>query len=128
MGNNATMPRVVLLVTLIFVLGVSIGSLATYYWAEKHFPPMPYGRGALVKELTKDLDLTAAQQDQLRIVLDDTGAKMRALNQQVVIPQQDAIIHEGRDRIRAILTPEQRPKYEEFVHKMDERWKRRRAH
>jgi hypothetical protein len=128
MGNNTAVPRAVFFLALIFVLGVCIGSLGTYYWAVQRFPPRPYGRDAIVKELTKDLSLAPGQQDQLRAVLDDTGAKMRALNQQVVIPQQDAIIHEARDRIRAILTPEQKPKYEEFVRKMDERWKKRRAH
>jgi Spy/CpxP family protein refolding chaperone len=42
-----------------------------------------------------------------------------------VAPQMDAIRKEGRDQIRAILTPEQLPKFEEKLRQMDEDRKKR---
>jgi Spy/CpxP family protein refolding chaperone len=38
--------------------------------------------------------------------------------------QRDALRQQGRTRIRAILTPEQKPKFEEFMHNLDEERKK----
>ncbi len=38
--------------------------------------------------------------------------------------QLDQVRQKGRDQIRAILTPEQKPNFEEFLKKMDEEKKR----
>jgi hypothetical protein len=127
MESKSSISRVVLILALIFVLGACIGSLGTYYWAAQHFQSIPHGRDAMVKQLTRDLELSTAQQDQLRGVLDDTGAKLRALYDPLT-PQRDQIIHDGRDRIRAMLTAEQKPKYEEFVRQIDERRKKSQTH
>jgi len=39
-------------------------------------------------------------------------------------PQIDAIRQKNRDKIRALMTPEQKPKLEEFLRKLDDERKR----
>ncbi len=39
--------------------------------------------------------------------------------------QSEQVRKQGREQIRAILTPEQRPKFEEFLRKLDEERKKR---
>jgi predicted secreted Zn-dependent protease len=43
---------------------------------------------------------------------------------QTTDPQVNEVREKGRDRIRAILSAEQKPKFEEFIKKLDEERKR----
>jgi Spy/CpxP family protein refolding chaperone len=40
-------------------------------------------------------------------------------------PEYDKVRQEGRDRVRQILTPEQRPKFEDLLRQIDEDRRRR---
>jgi hypothetical protein len=44
---------------------------------------------------------------------------MRELQNQTK-PQADAIRNDGRQKIRALLTPDQQPKFDEFVQHLDD--------
>ena len=75
----------------------------------------------VLARLTRDLSLTAAQQQQVEGILRETGqefAKLRAEFQ----PQLAAIRTGSRDRIGALLNPDQQQKFDALV----KRWERHR--
>lgn len=125
MENKTPSRRAVVLIVVLFLLGVAIGAFGMYALGERVWGDTTnrHDRNRVVKQLTYDLALTADQQKQLQTIIDETRAKYRALYEPLR-PQREQIRQEGRDRIRAILTPEQRPKYEEFERRLDEERKK----
>jgi len=73
-----------------------------------------------VTRLTQELNLTAEQQTQLTGILRDTQARFEALRQ-AMNPRFDEARQQSRNRMRQIVTPEQRPILEEFLRRRDER-------
>lgn len=128
----------VLLVLAVFVLGVAIGVLGTYLEGYRvfgagimHRQPIDrspaaqqHGRQARVDQLTKELSLTPDQQKLLDGILSQTQTRLGAVHEQTVA-EMDQVRKQGRDQIRAVLTPEQLPKFEEILRKMDEERKKR---
>jgi len=76
-----------------------------------------------VNDLTHELQLTADQQQQLGAIVDDTRAKIRTAYAPADT-QREELRQQGRARIRAILTPEQLPKFEAFMQRLDEQRKK----
>jgi|SRR5712692_3225447 len=134
MDANRTSRKAVLLVLLIFVLGVALGALGTYVagarvWgarSEAQSPNLSHHdrRARLVEQLKRDLALSADQQKQLDAILSDAQSKYQALHEQIA-PQSEQVRQQVREQIRGILTPEQKPKYEEFVQRLDEKHKKK---
>jgi Spy/CpxP family protein refolding chaperone len=77
----------------------------------------------LVNALTHELQLTPDQQQQLGAIVDDTRAKIHAAYAPADAEREE-LRQQGRARVRAILTPEQLPKFEAFMHRVDEQRKR----
>jgi Spy/CpxP family protein refolding chaperone len=80
-------------------------------------------RAQKVEELTRVADLTPEQRQQLEAILTQLHSEYKTLHEQSDA-QIDQARQKGRNQIRAILTPEQKPKFEEFLRKMDEERKR----
>jgi Heavy-metal resistance len=123
MASNSPRFRAILLLVVLFVLGLGIGSLGGWYCAAHHFRGPRHTSGWLMKELTRDLALTSQQQGQVQAIIDDTRSKFRTLDTQVR-SQQDQIRQSARSRIRAVLTPEQLPRFDQFVRRLDEQRKK----
>ena len=70
-------------------------------------------------KFTRNLDLNSDQQNQIQTILNDMRARYAALHQKLD-PEYEKVRQEGRERIRQLLTPEQRPKFEELLRQMDE--------
>jgi len=117
------------LVAVVFLLGLIIGGLGTHYWqvraagdnskhslADLNRKPT---HAEILNQLTHDLSLTDDQQKQVSTIMDDVHSRMRSLDDQHK-PEYDALRAEGRQRIRAVLTEEQQPKYTEFTKQLDE--------
>jgi len=72
-----------------------------------------------------EVGLASDQQEQIKKILDETNEKYRELRKELdpaIKPFESrfsAVREESRDRIRALLTPEQLPKYEDMVKKHD---------
>jgi len=123
--------RAIALVLLVFVLGIALGAVGTYVVAGRRVAGAP-GQGSshkerrarLVEQLTHELNLTADQQKQLEAILTDMQGKYRALRDQIA-PQSEQIRQQGREQIRGILTPDQKPKFEDFLRRLDKEHKRR---
>ncbi len=128
----------VLLVLAVFVLGVALGVLGTYMEGYRVFGPgimhrqpvdrspaaQQRGRQALVERLAKELSLTPDQQKQLDGILSQTRTQLSAVHDQMNV-EFERVHKQGRDQIRAVLSPEQLPKFEDFLRKMDEERKKR---
>jgi Spy/CpxP family protein refolding chaperone len=80
-------------------------------------------RAQKVQRLTQELDLSADQAKQLDVIMASVQAQYKAIHQ-TTEPQISAARQKGREQIRAILTPEQKPKFEEFLKRLDEERKR----
>jgi len=130
MPNDKTRREAAALVIAVFLLGALLGGLGGRLWDQRvrgEQPPQgPRSRDQIVAEFTHELDLTADQQKQLAAVVDDTRSKWKALYAPLE-PQHEEIRQRARDRIRAFLTPEQLPKFEEFVRRLDEQRKKDQA-
>lgn len=120
MGTNSK-TKAGILVAAVFVLGIVLGAIGTHYSEVGASGGSITGypvHSEVMKRLTKQVELTADQEKQVTAIVDDIRTRMHELSQQQK-PQVDAIRADGRQRIRALLTPEQLPKYEEFVKELD---------
>jgi Spy/CpxP family protein refolding chaperone len=129
MSETAAKRKAALWVGAVFVLGATLGGVLGYLFAHRPVnaanPPLsePERRAQKVQELTKDLSLTPQQAQQLDAILMQRHAETKAIHDQTVA-QIDAVRQKGRAQVRAILTPDQLPKFEEFLKRVDEERKR----
>jgi Spy/CpxP family protein refolding chaperone len=124
METNQGNRKAVLLVFVLFVLGIALGSVGTYVVTTRvqaARPQATMGRnpGHTMAMFTRDLNLNSDQQNQIQAILNDTRARYAELHQKLD-PEYEQVRHEGRERIRQVLTPEQQPKFEELLRQIDE--------
>jgi Spy/CpxP family protein refolding chaperone len=120
-------PRVkgALLLLLAFLLGTAAGALgfglfqARMGWWRSPRDPAPFQQ-LLLKRLTRELDLRPEQRQQVETVLRETGQEFARLREEVD-PRVREIRVRSREKIRAILTPEQQAKFEA----LEKEWLRR---
>jgi Spy/CpxP family protein refolding chaperone len=126
MENNGIKGKAAGLVVVVFLLGIALGALGMYYWGGQALASRShrFDRGKLLEGMTREVGLTPDQTKQLEVIIEDTRGKFQAINEQTR-PQYDQVRQQARDRIRAFLTPEQRPKFEEFVRHLDEERKKK---
>jgi Spy/CpxP family protein refolding chaperone len=88
-------------------------------------------RGDATAMLTKKLNLTADQQTQVKSINDDTRSQMMALRNDTSMSQADKrskmmdLHKSSNDKIRAVLTDEQKTKFDAMQANMQERMKNR---
>jgi Spy/CpxP family protein refolding chaperone len=129
MNDTPATRKAALWVGAVFLLGAALGGVLGYLFAHRPVnaanPPLsePERRAQRVQQLTKDLSLTPQQAQQLDAILLQRHAETKAIHEQTDA-QIDAVRQKGRAQVRAILTPEQLPKFEEFLKQMDEQRKR----
>ena len=122
--------KAVLLVLLVFVMGIALGGVGTYVLTTRVLAarPLPsvHNPAKTMAIFTKDLNLNFDQQKQILAILSDTRAHYAELHDKFD-PEYENVRKQGRDRIRAVLTPEQRPKFEDLLRQIDEDRRRRQA-
>jgi Spy/CpxP family protein refolding chaperone len=133
--NDTTAKRnATLWVGAVFLLGAALGGVLGYLFAHRPVSaanaPLsePERRGRRVEQLTRDLSLTPQQAQQLDTILLQRHTETKAIHDQAdaqVEAQVDQVRQKGRAQVRAILTPEQLPKFEEFLKRVDEQRKRK---
>jgi Spy/CpxP family protein refolding chaperone len=134
MNNGESSRRTaVLWIAAIFVLGAALGGVVGYGFALHHRTAHADSisedarRARKADQLTREVGLSAEQRQKLDAIIADTHQKMGVIHKQSDA-QIDGERQNARNQIRAILTAEQKPKFEEFIHKMDEERKRNAAH
>jgi len=129
MSDTPATRKAAVWVDVVFLLGAAAGGMLGYGYAHRSVAaasaPLsePERRAKRVAELTQDLVLTSDQAKQLDAILMQRHAEVKTIRDQSDA-QLDQVRQKGRDQIRAILTPEQKPNFEEFLKKMDEEKKR----
>jgi Spy/CpxP family protein refolding chaperone len=113
-----------ILVLIVFLLGVLLGGVGNHLWGSRvwgnspgHSGPPPT-REQVLDNFTKELQLTPDQEKQLGAILDDSRAQFRALSESLD-PKRMQIRDESRAQMRALLTPEQQPKFDAFMQRQD---------
>ena len=92
----------------------------------------PRRGGDMTAMLTRELNLTPDQQTQVKAINDDSRSQMMALRNDTSTPQADKrakmmdIRKSSDEKIRALLTDEQKTKFDAMQAKMQERMKQRR--
>jgi Spy/CpxP family protein refolding chaperone len=112
---------------LVFVLGLATGGVFGYSFAHKSYAAnrAPYQqmsdaekRAKKVSEMTEAVGLTQEQAQKVEAIISATQTQIKSVHE-----KNDADITalrmNAREQMRAFLTPEQLPKFEEFVHKID---------
>jgi Spy/CpxP family protein refolding chaperone len=130
MNDSSAKQKAALWVAIVFVLGAALGGVFGYFYGHRGSvsaanPPLsePQRRAQKVEQLTQELGLTSDQRQQLDSILSQLHTEYKALHDQADAQMSEAH-QKGRDQIRAILTPEQKPKFEEFLKRMDEERKK----
>lgn len=129
MSEPTVQQKASLWLAVVFILGVALGGVLGYAFAHRSYAAAPtqltaeQRRAQKRAQLVEEVGLTPDQQTQVIAILDQAQTEYKAIHA-VSDPQIDAARQKSRERIRQILTPEQKPKFEEFLRKMDEERKR----
>lgn len=111
----------------VFVLGAAIGGVFGYSIAQRRVlaggPAVqqlsePERRAKRLAEMTKELGLTPEQTGSFDAIIHKTHDQMKLVHDKCDADV-DALRQQARDQMRLLLTPEQKPKFEEMVTKMD---------
>jgi Spy/CpxP family protein refolding chaperone len=134
MNESSAKRRAALWVAVVFVLGAALGGVFGYFYGHRNTvaaanSPLsePQRRAQRVEQLTQELGLTNDQKQKLDSTLSQLHAEYKSIHDQSnqqLNSQMDQARQKGRDQIRAILTPEQKPKFEELIKRLDEERKR----
>src|SRR5579859_2454132 len=128
-SNGNVKQRAAVWVAVVFVLGALLGSVSGYLFAShSHADMKPVlsddeRRAQKVSVLTKDLNLTPDQQTKLDATIREAQTKFKAIRE-ASQPQIEAARAEARANVRAFLTADQLPKYEQYLQKIDAARKR----
>jgi Spy/CpxP family protein refolding chaperone len=129
MSEMSATRKAALWVGVVFLLGAALGGMMGYGFAHRSVSagstplPEPVRRAQRVEQLTRLMNLTKEQSQQIDAILMQKHAEAKALRDQADA-QLEQVHQRGRDQIRAVLTPEQKPKFEEFLRNIDEQRKR----
>ncbi len=118
--------RIYVYFALTFLLGAVVGGGSVFYygWHSGVLHRGAPSRRAVVSRLTRELDLSDAQVQQLSQIMDDAEKKHQQLQEQFR-PQFQALHEETRDRIRKILNPDQVARFDEINRQFEQRMHQR---
>jgi hypothetical protein len=120
--------KAIALLFLVLILGIALGAVGVTLVNRRVYGARLRGNAAdttrPVARLTQDLNLTGDQIKQVSGILSDMQSKYDVIRQQMS-PQFEQVRQQGREQIRQLLTPEQEPKFEEFLGRVDEDRRRR---
>ncbi len=115
-------------VVFIFVLGLLVGGFfgAVFGWVGFFQRITSKGGPGVVREVLfqrakDDLGLDAAQQQQVRAILEETSAELEGITAPVR-PSVEAALVRAEGRIGALLTPKQGRKFDRFMKETRRRW------
>lgn len=129
MNESPASRKAAIWVVVVFLLGVTAGGMLGYTYAHRSVSaanapiPEPERRAKRVAELTQLLGLTSDQAKQLDAIILQGHTEAKTVRDQAD-SQVEQIREASRNKIRAFLTPEQKPKYEEFLQRLDAERKR----
>lgn len=117
-----------LMVAFIFLCGLLVGGFLglAVGWTGFFHKMVKGGPGALreavMERAASDLRLKPEQRVRVRAIVEETGAELVTTTAEVR-PKIEEIMGRGEDRIREVLEPKQRLKFDRFVGEGRRRWK-----
>src|SRR5215467_11843614 len=105
--------KATLWLALVFVLGTSLGGVLGYAFAHRSYAAPPaqltaeQRRAQKREQLAREVGLTGEQQTQVIAILDEAQGEYKAIHA-VSDPQIDVVRQKSREKIRQILTPDQK--------------------
>jgi len=97
-----------------------VGGLAAHVWSiHAAARSVPHGPDQIIDQLSRELQFTPDQLKQVTQIVDETHSQVRALYAPIDA-QREQIRQQSRARIRALLNDNQKVKFEEFLHRLDE--------
>jgi hypothetical protein len=108
--------------SVVFILGLLAGLVVDRYFFSDHMPPGfdKRHRPDFVERLTKDLNLTADQQAQLKTLLGELKTRHDKIRE-AVGPQYRQVREDFHASFKKILTKEQQDKFDEFTNRENPR-------
>jgi Spy/CpxP family protein refolding chaperone len=115
--------KAILSVVAVFLLGVAAGGLVTASLIHRRVQHMGHGgpRGmeeAIVRRMSRRLELDKAQQEQLRVIVHESQREMEPVRKQM-----EEVLARAQTKIRGILTSDQAAKFDKFVTEGRARWR-----
>jgi Spy/CpxP family protein refolding chaperone len=141
--NPDTQRKAGLWLAVVFLLGAAIGVVFGYSFGHRSYaagkptpPPLsePERRAKRVADMTAELGLSAAQSAKMDVIIRETHEEMKTIRgksdaeMKTIRDKSDADVdvvrQRARQQMRENLTPEQKPKFEAMVQRMDEERKK----
>jgi Spy/CpxP family protein refolding chaperone len=134
MNENTAKRRAAFWVAAVFVFGMALGGVFGYFYGHRGTvaaapPPMSDAErhAKRLDQLTRELGLNDSQRQQMDLLLTQAHVdfqSVRTKHGQLLEVDMDQVRQKSRDQMRAILTSEQLPKFEEFLKRLDEERKK----
>ena len=123
--NAEVRKKAAIWLVLVFVLGAATGGVFGYNLAHRSYaatkPQMQTDaerRAKKIAEMTRQIGLTPDQAQKADALIEQAQTAIRSIHDQGET-QVDAVRTKTRDQIRLFLTAEQKPKFEEYVQRLD---------
>jgi len=129
MTNPTVQQKATVWLAIVFVLGAALGGVFGYYFAYRSYSSertvlsAEARRAQRREKLTREVQLTPDQQKQVIAILDQSQVEYKAIHD-VMDPRIESVRQKTREQIRVLLNADQKPKFEEFLRRMDEERKR----
>ena len=108
-----------LVIALVFLLGIFTGGLAVHlFYAQQALPANSVAE--VTNELSARVGLDLAQREQAEVILNESRSQYRQVREQMQ-PHYQTVRDNTRSKIRAILSDQQRLKFDQWVHELDEK-------
>ena len=117
--------KAAVLVICVFLTGAVVGGLAVHVFGDRIWSTRassantPVTKDDFLQQLGQQLDLTRAQRSQIEGIMDQTISDYHRILVPIS-PELEQARQQGRQRIREVLTPQQLPKFEVFIRRLDE--------
>lgn|SRR5487761_205209 len=109
--------RAYLYFVITFIAGLVLGGAGVYYYAWRaRLWRHPWEENAAIHRMTRRLDLTPQQVQELRPIMDNTVKQWDQVQDQIK-PQLEALRQQTDDRIRQILNAGQKKRFDALVRK-----------
>jgi hypothetical protein len=115
---------------LVFVLGSATGGVFGYSLARRSYAATrtvtlseAERRAKKIAEMTENIGLTSEQQQKVDGIIKNAQSEIKTIHEKNDT-EVDAVRMKARGQMREFLTAEQMPKFEEYMHRLDEERKK----
>jgi Spy/CpxP family protein refolding chaperone len=135
MMSPETKQKAAIWLILVFALGAAVGAVFGYSFARKSYASTTVAapnlseterRTKKVAEIKNTVGLTDEQAQKMDAIMQAGHIQMKAIREKADADS-DGVRARAREQMRALLTEEQKPKFEEMVQKYDEERKKKKA-